>query len=230
MCTLSYYFLPDGYQLFFNRDEQRSRPLAIPPKFDDEIQAIYPTDPKAGGTWMGVSLSGVSIALLNLYQADQQLPPPDGSEVSRGQLVLLLLSLKDNVEFYLQQMDLTCYRPFEVLLMNTDRQAQLYRWDGKVLSHPNFTLPITSSSVDINKVIASRRQQYHDIVAGSTDPELHQQFHLSKVAQGHRSVNMSRADARTMSISSIRVTQDEVVFDYLDNVTKTRYRRQARRC
>ena len=55
MCTITWLAEPDGYQVFFNRDEKRDRKPARPPAVYETqgLQSVYPVDGKAGGTWLG---------------------------------------------------------------------------------------------------------------------------------------------------------------------------------
>jgi hypothetical protein len=66
-----------------NRDEYRDRPWD-PPALDDEILA--PRDRVAGGTWIGLTRTGLLVALTNRSEAD-----PDPARPSRGLLALDLL-------------------------------------------------------------------------------------------------------------------------------------------
>ena len=69
MCTLTNLLNDIGYELFCNRDKQRSRLPAIPPKFNQARNAIYPVDPQGEGTWLAVNQQGLTLVLLNYYQA-----------------------------------------------------------------------------------------------------------------------------------------------------------------
>ena len=69
MYTLSYLLTDIGYELFFNRDEQRSRLSAISPKFNQARSAIYPVNPQGENTWLAVNQQGLTLTLLNDYQA-----------------------------------------------------------------------------------------------------------------------------------------------------------------
>lgn len=46
MCSVTWYLSDTGYQVFFNRDEQRSRALALPPKPYElqETSVLMPLD------------------------------------------------------------------------------------------------------------------------------------------------------------------------------------------
>jgi len=48
MCTLTWLITPEGYEVFFNRDEQKIRPQAISPTWDPVLKAIYPVDTQGG--------------------------------------------------------------------------------------------------------------------------------------------------------------------------------------
>ncbi len=234
MCTLTYFLTDDGYELFFNRDEQRSRPLAQSPVLNKEIGAIFPVDPQGMGTWICVHNSGLSLALLNLYQV--QAPSENSANLSRGQLILSLLKKPDAVDEQLAAMDLTVYQPFQLCVFPPDL-AQLkpgiknYLWDGRTLIEENTVLPITSSGVEFEAVLKKRQTCFNDLVDLHKPERKHfMAYHRSQENEGKYSVNMQRPDARTVSISHITVGQD-IAFIYYDMVVGTeqtsRCRRQA---
>lgn len=225
MCTLTYRVTEDGYELFFNRDEQRSRAAAIEPSLDASLGAIYPVDPVGKGTWIAVHESGLSLALLNFYQA--QSGRPSAHFVSRGELILKLLNNPSKILSALKSMQLSCYQPFQLCvfpadLCTTKQQIFCFQWDGEKLNQVEQQLPITSSSVDYEEVYASRKNQFasHTSVSGSTSDELIA-FHQSQQSDGKLSVRMSRNDAQTVSFSQIRVA-DEISFDYIDYANQQR--------
>ena len=63
MCTVTWHFINDGYELFFNRDELRTRAVAEPPTKATTrgVDYLAPTDPDAGGTWMALSRRGITV-------------------------------------------------------------------------------------------------------------------------------------------------------------------------
>ena len=95
MCTLTYLLTEHGYEIYFNRDEQRSRLLAIAPQFNPNLKAIYPIDANGQGTWLAVAQSGLCLALLNNYPAPAT--SVNKNSISRGQLILSLLASNDDV-------------------------------------------------------------------------------------------------------------------------------------
>lgn len=90
MCSVTWSLSDTGYQVFFNRDEQRSRALALPPAIYDRqgVAVMMPLDPQGQGSWISLNQFGLSLCLLNNYQGRV----PDGTLISRG---LLLKSLRD---------------------------------------------------------------------------------------------------------------------------------------
>jgi uncharacterized protein with NRDE domain len=223
MCTLTYLLNDDGYELFFNRDEQRSRALATPPKMHQKTNAIYPTDPQGQGTWIAVNKQGLSFALLNHYQGSFN----DNKEiVSRGQLILSLLELcgtGDEIIEKFEMMNLGVYQPFQLCIFpkNLSLKNQVvysFKWTGSKLYLSDADLPITSSSVDFLEVSQKRKQRFNDIVDKESPlVQQHKDFHFSSEAISKQSVNMERKDAKTVSISHISVN-DKIRFNYFDNV------------
>ena len=67
MCTLTWRTAGGGYEVFFNRDERRTRPPARPPAVHRAAGVSYvsPIDAEAGGTWLAVNELGTTLALEN---------------------------------------------------------------------------------------------------------------------------------------------------------------------
>jgi len=61
MCTLSFIPHLNGYAVGMNRDELRSRPRALAPRYFEcnGVTAVYPSEP-LGGTWIAVNAYGQS--------------------------------------------------------------------------------------------------------------------------------------------------------------------------
>ena len=98
MCTLAWLPRSDGYVFWHSRDERPSRAPASAPVISevDHIPVIAPRDGDFGGTWVGVNRQGVTIGLANLFLPRSAPPPPE--RISRGVLVLGLLSCRAAVE------------------------------------------------------------------------------------------------------------------------------------
>ncbi len=221
MCTLTYLLTDCGYELFFNRDEQRTRQVAEPPTLNQKLNAIYPIDPVGQGSWLAVHNSGLSLALLNFYQAEQVLT--EGTFLSRGQIILSLLKDADNVIPLLKAMDLTQYSAFQLCIFEKDlsklnNRARTFQWNGQALTEVENTLPITSSSIEFPAVYKHRRARFLQTV--DSDNPTREQFltyHRSQETQGKLSVKMFRADASTVSLSHI-VVAETITFTYFDYI------------
>jgi hypothetical protein len=72
VCTVTIVPHGDGVRLACNRDEQRSRPGAVPPRLASAGRhlALFPVDPVGGGTWIGVNDAGLAVTLLNRTGSD----------------------------------------------------------------------------------------------------------------------------------------------------------------
>jgi hypothetical protein len=222
MCTLTYLLTDIGYELFFNRDEQRSRLVAIPPKLNQARNAIYPVDPQGKGTWLAVNQQGLTMALLNYYQAPFNNNP---HIVSRGQLILSLLEIKEDLIEQLKAMNLSMYQPFKLCifpddLTNNNNNVHCFNWTGNELFSVDIDLPITSSSIDLDEVCKKRKRRFNSIIDANTSSSSQlKNFHFSTEIIGKYSVNMQRTDAQTVSISHIVVNHD-ISFKYYDNILK----------
>ncbi|WP_293264980.1 NRDE family protein [Neptunomonas sp.] len=217
MCTVSWLINQNGYHLFFNRDEQRSRSKALPPSHyeTNNVTALMPLDPDGDGSWISVNEWGFSLCLLNFYQGDI----PRGPLSSRGHLLKSLSYLNTISAFTteIECLNLNCYAPFTILAFERSfdgADIKRYQWDGKKLLTLNVSSPLTSSSVEFEKVSATRINRYTSSTSMNTAQqhiEYHQGHHPTK---GHQSVCMHRRDAKTVSFSHILVTNEYASFDY----------------
>ncbi|MFN7963918.1 MAG: NRDE family protein [Thermoanaerobaculia bacterium] len=223
MCTVSWFWTAEGYQLFGNRDESRSRRQALPPRRaeQDGVAYLAPVDADAGGTWIAANELGVTLTLLNFYQADAVGPRGSGgAAVSRGRLVQALAGAASvaRVGEGLRLQDLARFRPFTLLALEPGR-ADAWQWDGRNLSSlgEQPPMPLISSGVTLAAAIAHRRASFEHLrgegeLAGS---ELHLRFHASHWPEASSlSVCMHRPDAETQSLSWVRVERHGVLFSY----------------
>jgi hypothetical protein len=226
MCTLSYRLTESGYELFFNRDEQRSRAQAIVPQIDNTLNAIYPVDPIGQGTWLAVHQSGLCFALLNYYQAQKKALP--GEFISRGEIILKLLAHQGNVIDTLKKLPLNNYQPFQLCvfpagLTSENNLLQLLQWDGECLTKQQQLPFFTSSGVDYPQVYQARKSVFEQIVS-AREPTSEQlfNFHQQQQHEGKLSVKMSREDAQTVSFSHI-VVNNNINFNYVDYLDGKHY-------
>lgn len=224
MCTATWIRTSEGYELFFNRDELRTRAPAAPPSVREDrgIRFLAPTDGDAGGTWLGVNERGVAIGLANgaLSARDEE---PGRTFRSRGLLVLDLLSSAGVEEAgeRLRAAVGAAYRAFELFAIEPRGAAGLWRFDGRTIARLEVEgegALLFSSSRDAARARAEREGLLDRLVRerGRLDAELLAAFHAShEPERGAWSPCMHREDASTVSESRIRVGRDEVSFTYL---------------
>ena len=221
MCTVSWAKRPNGYSLFFNRDESRERPAGLPPGIDtiDNTQFVCPRDPVGGGTWLLVNEHGLSLGLLNYYEAQVDYQPKNPQ--SRGQLPIQLAVCKNlaQVEAILFELDLSPYPPFHLLSVDPKATASLITWDGKLRSiqKPDIEdLPISTSSFKTSEVLQSRRTLFRETTLPNlgSDAEMERFHSQRKPAPDTHAVLMTRRDAKTVSVSQINVTDSKASFIY----------------
>jgi len=220
MCTVSWIHTPDGYELFCNRDERLARKAALPPQILDvrETKAIAPRDGDFGGSWISVNEFGLSLCLLNLYEA----PLRAGEFTSRG---LLLMDFADSAspEYLiarLPEVSLHEFRPFTLLALAVGKPTLIVRWNGSGCGFDRdgeSQMPLTSSSFDTARVVESRKHHFRHLSAKATeiDSGLLSRFHRShEPSRGAYSTCMHRADAETVSFTQIAVDSNLIQFRY----------------
>jgi hypothetical protein len=214
MCTVSWWRRGGCLSLRFNRDEQRQRPPAEKPALQDGL--IWPRDPQGGGTWMCVDAAGTVHCLLNFYDAVSVDPPAHPR--SRGELPLLSAR---NPEPILSWLKPVSYLPFHLLRIPRAGAVTHIRWDGSHLSqapaHPEIT-HWTSSGWNSQAVVQARGELFDQLLAarGISEEMLHD-FHFKKNPENAGYWPwMSRTDAKTVSISEIKVDESRIRFSYSD--------------
>ncbi len=217
MCTLAWIQGPEGYELFFNRDESRRRSVATGPRpaRQGAVDYLAPTDGDAGGTWLGVNEHGVSVALLNGYLAARR---PLESYSSRGGLVRSLLDVASAGEATgrLGALDLTPFQGFRIAFFGVG-ESRSFVWDGERLAEVELTAPVVSSSFDAVSALRERTKVLRELeppAAGASAERMRSFLRSHLPERGPDSVCMHRADARTVSASHIVVTEREVSFHY----------------
>ena len=221
---MTWFDRPDGgYEVFFNRDELRTRLPARPPVEHavDRTRFLAPTDGDFGGTWLAANEWGLVVALLNGARGSA----PDGSPAewtSRGKLVQALAgsaSTRDALQ-RLERTELLRFRPFVLVVLDTQRDRRTTTWDGRALAvdpDADRALPIVSSSFDSADVARGRRERFRALsdVAPAAPRELHLAYHRDHMpVAGPRSVCMHREDAQTVSYSQIEIDARSIRFLY----------------
>lgn len=207
-----------GLRVVCNRDESRARPPAMPPKWRDiegspGARAIWPMDLEAGGTWIAAAETGLVLCLLNVNPEPPPRLPRSGLE-SRGLVIPSLIGLPNPqaVVRRLTQTSLKRYAPFRLLAMQSSRDgadvAEL-RWDRSALGvawRSGAAACFVSSGLG-DSLAAPRLDLFEDMVAGpGPTSERQDEFHRHQWPDRPEiSVLMSRADARTVSITTLQV-------------------------
>jgi hypothetical protein len=209
MCTATWLMSGDGYELFCNRDEKRSRQPALPPTRQccNGVAFIAPRDADAGGSWIGVNEFALSLCLLNLYPAAA---PQPKFPISRGILLTSLMDCRSQAEIArrLNTILFKRFKPFLLLVLVPGRRASMHTWDGSLFSgSTEVSPPVTTSSFDPANVIEARRAKFAELQGEA--------YHMSRDERGGAySVCMSRDDAQTVSFSRIAVIKERIVFTY----------------
>lgn len=205
MCTMTWWRDADQYGVYFNRDELKTRPRALPPELRDG-GFLSPLDPKGGGTWMTVNQHGVIVALLNHWHLEAK------GTCSRGKLVWNLSEETDTtaVEKKLQTMPLNDYSPFILMLMDQEN-IKRWEWNGKDLTQESPANPSCSSSFDYENVKAQREATYSKLE--NETPLNLANFH-TEASNGAYSVRMLRPDAQTWSRSIISIGPESIHWTY----------------
>lgn len=226
MCTATWFHDRNGLELYFNRDERRSRAPAAPPglRRRGEVRFVAPLDGDFGGTWIAVSERGLVVCLLNGYAGADPPPPGEGGFETRGALVASLIDSRtpDDLERRLRESALERFRSFALAFFDGRGEVRLAHWSSsrlRVEAGLDGREPLVSSSFEATAVRESRVALFHRLRGGwhGSRSELHRRYHASHCPQrGAYSPCMHRPDAHTVSFSRIVVGETEIEFHYTD--------------
>jgi hypothetical protein len=222
VCTVSWFHQADGYQLFGNRDERRTRQPALAPRIRARrgVRFIAPVDGDGGGSWIGVNHFGLALCLLNRY--DDGAGEDEQEYTSRGLLLMELMDCRsrDEAQRRIAEAELARFRPFTLAALEAGQPARLIEWTGRerlIASDGEARMPLISSSFRTAEVTTFRREHFAQLraAAGEINTELLRAFHGSHAPQpGAYSPCMHRADAQTVSFSQITVAGRTIEFRY----------------
>ena len=222
MCTVSVIRLPGILRLVSNRDERRTRPAALPPALTHagNLRVLAPTDPASQGTWIACSEIGLAIALLNVNppDADARVPPH-----SRGGIIPGLMRARslDEVAALAEAIDHCEYSPFRLVAVHAGEEdvLEIVPAAGSVRRLP-LAIPqmFTSSGLGDHQVEGPRRQLFERTVVRGGEQDLRDRqdrFHAHRWRDRQAvSVHMSRADAWTVSRTTIEIGDSDIAMFY----------------
>ena len=202
-----------GYRLVESRDEQRTRARSQAPVWHevDSGRAIWPVDPDAGGTWIAAAESGLSLAILNRnLEPEPELP---SGLTSRGTIIPALIGSPDveSVVDGVSEMDLARFAPFRLVAVDLGEDSQpriiVLEWDLKDLiieTHLDGPVCLASSGLG-DSLVEPRVPLFASmVVEPGLSVERQDAFHAHEWSDRPEvSVLMSRADARTVSVTTI---------------------------
>jgi len=242
MCTLSVIMLPrsSGFRVVMNRDEQRARAAARRPVWHEMprgLRAIWPEDAAAGGTWiaarstkhadgLGPRLPAMVAALTNLNPQREGVLATAALARSRGSVVPSVIGAATaSAAINLASMlDLTRLLPFRLVAVDTEESPagrEMPRvfwmtWDGRDVvraREPGTSACFASSGLGDERVLA-RLPLFEELVGGG-GPGAQDRFHRHVWEDRPEvSVMMSRADARTVSITTVEVRGGQAKMEY----------------
>jgi hypothetical protein len=223
VCTLTAVPTAAGVRVAFNRDELRTRPAARPPAVArvGPRLAAFPTDPPSGGTWLAATDAGLVLAVLNVNPPHR---PARAGRWSRGRVVPALLGAAspwDAVFAVERDLDPADFATFRLVAIDRDVVADFY-WDGReavIGSQLLAERPVlfTSSGLGDDRVAPAREALFERVmgVARSRWPAAQDAFHRHRWAdRPELSVDMARADARTVSYAAVEVESGRARFRY----------------
>lgn len=211
-------------RLVCNRDERRTRPISTRPIITrvGRRRVAMPVDPASAGTWIGVNDSGIVACLLNVNPCVDTAAHASGRR-SRGEIVPAVLGF-DTVETAAESvaaLDPRDYPPFRLIILDTAWAAEVLS-DGDDLDIcPARPIPrrwfATSSGLGDRVVQRRRRELFHELLGAATnDLDAQRRLHEHRWPEHPElSVLMSRADARTVSRTTIDLTLQGAVLTHV---------------
>jgi hypothetical protein len=210
---------PPLFRLVANRDEQRSRPGALPPRRTrhEGIEVVAPVDPLGGGTWIAASSAGLVFVLLNEYGP---VASTDADLRSRGLVIPELVGSESlgAVRERAANLDAESFLPFRLLVVDRHQLVEVIS-DGQTCtfgSRDSGSLRVLrcSSLVDQQRARACRTALFDYLVTGPSrwaQDAFHRSTWPDEEALG---VRMSRDDACTVSVTTIEVFENRIAMIY----------------
>ena len=212
-------------RIAFNRDESRQRGVARPPEFRacGIRRAVMPIDPDSGGTWIAANDAGLVTALLNIYGDEPSDRSREKQKRSRGEIVPQLMACStfdEMVAWLTPAARFADYAAFRLVLTDGHRLVEIQAQNRSVIQNPIVhvakPLMFTSSGLGDALVDPPRRRLFDSLFTPGSDKWAAQDtFHRHQWPDRPEvSVRMSRNDARTVSLTVIDWSDDQVEMTY----------------
>jgi hypothetical protein len=207
------------FRVVANRDEQRSRPGALPPRRTrhEGIDVVAPVDPVGSGTWIAASSAGLVFVLLNEYGP---VASTDRGLRSRGLVIPALFGSEslDVVPGRASSLDPKSFLPFRLLVADRHHLVEVVS-DGQTFTFGSRDTASghvlrCSSLVDQQRARACRTALFGHIVTGPSrwaQDAFHRATWPDDEALG---VRMSRGDACTVSVTTVEVFENRISMIY----------------
>jgi hypothetical protein len=222
MCTLSIVPTESGYLAAMNRDELRSRPLALLGLHQtlNPVSYISPRE-AAGGTWIACNDRGRLLALLNWNLSEGQ--SRSVTRVSRGAIIPQVLAATDLAESLrlLGELPLDLFAPFRLVgVFREDRLISETRWNGRTMTQESFPWERRhwfSSSLSDEGAQRGRGLACEEAAKQwPTSQSWLRRLHRSHTPHaGPFSICVHRLDAVTVSYTEVCVSADILTMSYL---------------
>ncbi len=225
MCTVTYIPTTKGVYLTSNRDESTLRSHALPPEqyTSNSCRLIYPKDQDAAGSWIALKENGDAAVLLNGAFAKhiRQLT----YRKSRGLIFLEIIEHPSPCNRF-ATINLANIEPF-TLVITSKQQLWECRWDGvnKYCVSLNAAQPhIWSSATLYDSTAAQKRKfwflNFFSSTSHVTTTKIMQFHQYAGHGDPYNGLVINRDNRmRTVSITSIFVSADQLQTNYLDLLT-----------
>jgi hypothetical protein len=231
-----------GVRIVCNRDESRARVAAAAPRWRTIGEgpgrggrAIWPMDLEGGGTWIAASERGLCLCLLSLNLHPEGAGAPAGAW-SRGLVIPRLIGARglEGAMRGLERMALGRFAPFRLVGIEVGEGGEggwiaEARWDGERLGivwHAGPPMCFVSSGLG-DSLVLPRLELFEEMVVRGAGPE-HRDCRAKRGGteaqdEFHRhawpdrpeiSVMMSRAAARTVSVTTVEIRSGGVSMAY----------------
>lgn len=219
MCTVSFQPTERGFRLAMNRDEKRTRAVALPPEVFrcGGRRAIYPRE-RNGGTWLAANDAGLCLALINWHTIERE---PNEQPESRGRIIPALVDAAGAraIVHRLGATPLLNSRPFRLLVFDSRHKAVVeLRWDLEKLSarhHPWRIQHWFSSGHDEPGAERARGQICATWAASLRGTAALKNLHASHLPRrGPFSICMHRSDAATVSYAEVNLSDQRATLRY----------------